>query len=120
MKSYKYSEKMVKFVTYFRIKIMMISRRLIIVLTAALMGMGLSMNAQDMREAVRLFDHGMYSRARSHFEDVASARFDADRKVMLCFVMLSRQCQATVVRWIASLPTTLSLPSFLRSDMLMR
>lgn len=88
MKSYKYSEKMVKFVTYFRIKILMISRRLIIVLTAALMGMGLSMNAQDMREAVRLFDHGMYSRARSHFEDVASARFDADPEgyAVLCDV----------------------------------
>ena len=66
----------------------MISRKLNIGLSLILMCIGLNINAQDMRSALRLFDNGMYSRARTSFDEVASASYMSDPEgyAVLCDV----------------------------------
>ena len=67
---------------------MMMSRRLTIAISLVLLCLGLDSNAQEMREAIRLYDHGMYSRARSYFEDASDAGLNADAEgyAVLCDV----------------------------------
>ena len=63
-------------------------RRLTVGLSMILMCIGLSVNAQDMREALRLYDNGMYSRARAYFDAEASESHIADPQgyAVLCDV----------------------------------
>ena len=50
----------------------MIYRRLILGLSLMFMTVGFNLGAQDMRDALRLFDHGMYSGSRLYFDEMAS------------------------------------------------
>lgn len=67
----------------------MIYRRLTIGLSLIFLSMGLNLSAQDMREALRLYDHGMYSGSRLYFDEIASDVYTADPEAyaVLCDVM---------------------------------
>ena len=71
-----------------RIYKLMIYRRLTIGLLLLCMCMGSDLNAQSMHEAVRLFDHGMYSRARHYFDDISAQSYSSDPEgyAVLCDV----------------------------------
>ena len=66
----------------------MIYRRLTIGLSLIFICLGLDLNAQDMNEALRLFDHGMYSRARLYFDEIAAESYTSDPEgyAVLCDV----------------------------------
>ena len=67
----------------------MIMRKLTVGLSMIFMCIGLNANAQDMREALKLYDNGMYSRARVYFDDTASETHMADPEgyAVLCDVI---------------------------------
>ena len=52
------------------------------------LGIGLNLKAQDMREAIRLYEHGMFSKARLEFEKVSAEtdNTDPDGYIVLCDV----------------------------------
>ena len=56
----------------------MIYRRLFIGLSLMFLGMGLNLDAQNMREALRMYDHGMYSSSRLCFDEMASEHYATD------------------------------------------
>ena len=66
----------------------MISRKLAIGLLLIFSGIGVNLRAQDMREALRLYEHGMFSKARIEFDKIASKtdNTDPDGYVVLCDV----------------------------------
>lgn len=78
--------------------------------------MGLSAEAQDMREAIRLYDNGMYSRARTYFDDVASAGLNADPEgyAVLCDVRQNVPgYRRTMERFVAENPQSPHIPQIL-------
>ena len=94
----------------------MMSRTLIIGLSIILSCMGLSAEAQDMREAIRLYDNGMYSRARTYFDDVASAGLNADPEgyAVLCDVRQNVPgYRRTMERFVAENPQSPHIPQIL-------
>lgn len=66
----------------------MIYRRLIIGLSLMLLSMGLDLGAQNMRDALNLFDHGMYSGSRLYFDEMASENHTSEPEgyAVLCDV----------------------------------
>ena len=52
------------------------------------LALGLDLNAQEMREAIRLFDNGMYSRAHLYFDEIAAESYASDPEgyAVLCDV----------------------------------
>ena len=66
----------------------MIYRRLTIGLFLLCMCLGYDLKAQNMAEAVRLFDHGMYSRARHCFDEISEESYSSDPEAyaVLCDV----------------------------------
>ena len=95
---------------------MMMSRRLTIAISLVLLCLGLDSNAQEMREAIRLYDHGMYSRARSYFEDASDAGLNADAEgyAVLCDVKQNVPGYTrTMNRFIADNPQSPHIPQIL-------
>ena len=66
----------------------MIYRRLTIGLSLIFLCFGLDLGAQNMHEAIRLYDHGMYSRARLYFDEIAADSYTTDPEgyAVLCDV----------------------------------
>ena len=66
----------------------MILRRITISLLLVLSGSAMNINAQNMRDAIRLYEHGMYSKARLEFEKLATEteNTDPDGYIVLCDV----------------------------------
>ena len=94
----------------------MMSRRLTIAISLVLLCLGLDSNAQEMREAIRLYDHGMYSRARSYFEDASDAGLNADAEgyAVLCDVKQNVPGYTrTMNRFIADNPQSPHIPQIL-------
>ena len=64
----------------------MISRKLRISFTLIFLALGMNLVAQSMRDALRLYDNGMFSMARHYFDDIASETQAADPEgyALLC------------------------------------
>ena len=94
----------------------MMSNRLVTAISLILLCLGLDSNAQDMHEAIRLYDNGMYSRARTYFEDVASAGLNADPEgyAVLCDVRQNVPGYTrTMNRFLADNPQSPHIPQIL-------
>ena len=94
----------------------MMSRRLTIAISLILLCLGFDSNAQDMRDAIRLYDNGMYSRARTYFDDAASAGLNADPEgyAVLCDVRQNVPGYTrTMNRFIADNPQSPHIPQIL-------
>ena len=94
----------------------MMSNRLVTAISLILLCLGLDSNAQDMHEAIRLYDNGMYSRARTYFEDVASAGLNADPEgyAVLCDVRQNVPGYTrTMNRFLAENPQSPHIPQIL-------
>ena len=100
----------------------MMPRRLTIAISLILLCFGFDSVAQDMHEAIRLYDHGMYSRARSYFEDAAAAGLNADPEgyAVLCDVKQNVPGYTrTMNRFIADNPQSPHIPQILYAHALL-